>query len=202
MKSRLIPLLLGIALVVGACGSDEAAIDDYTAQVAALIDRAELEAAALYTSGEGAVLAADAASLGDFTPQDLHVALEAMGAIERWVLEEAAALDPPEDIAALHTLMFDNRFTVAREALAARAATASDWEELSATPEMAAYRAAVTRDKQVCYQIEAELTAPSDDSMFADTPWMSGGLREVVEHVFDCSYYPANPNDMFRPPSS
>ena len=201
LRHRLVVVLMSVGLIVGACADDELTVDGYAEQVGAIIDRAAGQGAALYASPEGAVLHGDAAALAAYSPADLQVALDAIGEIEMEVAAATAEIEPPEDVAALHDLMFDDRFTQARIALAARAGTAATWEELSATPEMAAYRAAVTRDKQVCYKISEELEAPSEHGMFSDTPWMSGGLQDVVEQVFNCAVYPDNPNDLFRPPS-
>ncbi len=73
------------------------------------------------------------------------------------------------------------------------------WEELSESPEMAAYRAALAADKQVCTDIEAQLDATAERGAFADVPWIPGELKEVVAGVLSCEVYPEHPEDMFRP---
>ena len=125
-----------------------------------------------------------------------------MGEIEAELREAMDDIEPPKQVVDLHNLLFDDRFTSARAALGTRAGTAADWEELSGTPEMAAYRTAVAVDKQACIDIQAELDATTERGVFADTPWISGELKEVVEALLGCAALPENPEDLFRPPPS
>lgn len=199
--SRLAPLALSVTLAASGCGGDELSLTEYVDQTQAMVARASEQADELYASPHGAVLAAEGAELESFAPQDLQPALEQIGVIEAEVLEAASQINPPEAVAEFHQLFFDNTYTRAREALAARAATAADWVELSASPEMDAYRAAVARDKQLCVDVQADLDATADRAEFADTPWIPGELKEIVDAVMGCAAFPENPEDMFRPPS-
>jgi hypothetical protein len=36
---------------------------------------------------------------------------------------------------------------------------------------------------------------------FADTPWIPSQLKEIFEVALGCDGYPANPEDVYRPPS-
>jgi hypothetical protein len=36
--------------------------------------------------------------------------------------------------------------------------------------------------------------------VFAETPWIPGELKEIVEGVIGCAGYPENPGDVYRPP--
>jgi hypothetical protein len=65
---------------------------------------------------------------------------------------------------------------------------------------MAAYRTAVTIDRQACLDIQAELDATAARGVFADTPWIPGELKEVVETVLGCGTFPETPQDLYRPP--
>ena len=67
---------------------------------------------------------------------------------------------------------------------------------------MAAYRTAVTVDKQACIDIQAELDATGERGVFADTPWIPGELKEVIETVLGCGTFPENPQDLHRPSPS
>jgi hypothetical protein len=145
------------------------------------------------------VLSAEGAELESFAPKDLQVGLDEIGVIEAALLESAANVDPPEAVAEFHQLFFDDTYTKAREALAARASTAADWVELSATPEMDAYRAAVARDKQLCVDVQADLDATAERAEFADTPWIPGELKEIVNAVLNCGAFPENPEDVSPP---
>jgi len=119
------------------------------------------------------VLVAEGTQLTDCAPQDLQVGLGRVREIEAEVEEAVDAIEPPEQVADFHDLLFDfdDNFITAQEALAARAGTAVDWEELSESPEMAAYRAALAEDKQECADSQAELNAIAERrEIFADTP--------------------------------
>ncbi len=196
---RLIPLALCVTLLLSGCGGGEMSLTEYVERLNAIMDRANQQGEELVASPQGAVLFAEGEELSGFTPQDLQAVLERVGKIEVEVREAAAAIEPPEQVADLHNLLFDTRFAVAREALATRAGTAADWEELSETPEMAAYRTAVTVDKQACVDFQTQLDATAGRGVFADVPWIPGELKEVVQAVLGCATWPDRPEDMFRP---
>ena len=140
--------------------------------------------------------------LADFSPQGLQTALDRLIEIEVEVQEALDAIEPPEQVADLHHLLFDfdDRFISIQAALAARAGTAADWEELSDSPEMTAYRAALAEEKQECSDFQAELDATAKREVFADVPWIPGELKEIVEVVLGCAGYPDHPQDVYRPP--
>ncbi len=195
---KFVPLALSVTLLVGACGSGEMTLTEYVDRLNAVIGRAVPQGEALFTSPEGAVMA-EGAELSDFIPQDLQVALERVGEIEVEIGEGVADIDPPAAVAEFHNLYFDTRFSSAREALAARAGTSATWEELSDTPEMAAYRTAVAEDKQACIDFQADMDATEERGAFADTPWLPSELKEIVSALLGCDVYPEHPEDMFRP---
>jgi hypothetical protein len=200
---RFVPLALGVTLLLWGCGGGEMSLTEYVERLNAIVDRARQQYVTLVASPQGAVLVTEGAQLTSFTPQDLHAAFERIREIEAEVEEATAAIEPPEQIADLHSFFFDfgdESFTSAQEALAARAGTAADWEELSESPEMAAYRVALAADKQFCTDFQAELNATKARGVFADTPWIPGELKEVVEVLLGCEGYPEHPEDVFRPP--
>jgi hypothetical protein len=197
---RLVSLALCGTLLLWGCGGGAMSLSEYVENLNAIMDRANQQGEALVASRQGAVLVADAAQIANFTPQDLQVVLDRVGEIEVEVREAAAAIEPPEQVADLHNLLFDTRFASARKALSARAGIAADWEELSKTPEMAAYRNAVEVDKQACVDFQTELDATEERGVFADAAWIPGEMKEVVEAVLGCAAWPDNPEDMFRPP--
>jgi len=177
-------------------------LTEYVEQITVIIDGAEERAARLYNSPQGAVLSADGAQLTDFTPQDLQVALDAIGEIELWVLEETREIKPPAVVADFHAFFFGDTYTVAREAVAARAGTAADWDELSNSSEMANYRAAVAGDKKACADIQAMIDGTETAEAFAGMPWIPGELQEVVVAVMGCGGFPDDPEQLFRPHGS
>ena len=128
-----------IALLISACGGGEMTLTEYVDSLNAIVEQARQQYEELAASAESGVLAAEQDQLSEFTPQDLQAALVHVRQIEALVDEGTSAIDPPEQVAELHNLFFDfdSEFISAQEALAARAGTAVDWNELSNTPEMA-----------------------------------------------------------------
>jgi hypothetical protein len=197
---RFVPLVLCVALLASGCGGGELSLTEYVDRLNPVMVRAGQQYEELVTSPQGAVLVAEGAQLADFTPQDLQAALERLGEIEAEALEAGAAIEPPAQVADLANLLSDDRSTSARVALAARAGSATNWEELSETPEMAAYRTALEVDKQACIDLQAKLDATAERGVFEDVPWIADELKEVVEAFLGCDGLPENPQDVYRPP--
>ena len=200
MRRRGIGLCL--LLLLGACGGAESPLTDYVENLNDIVETARQQYGELVATPEGGVLVAEAQQLDNFTPQDLKIALEKVRIIEAGVDEATAAIDPPPLVAELHHLFFDfdSEFISSQEALAVRAGSALDWNELDATPEMAAYRAALAQDKQDCIAAQDEVNAIAERrESFADTPWIPTELKEVFEVAFGCDGYPAHPEDLYRP---
>jgi hypothetical protein len=197
-------LLIGAAVLVFAasCGSSELSVTEYVDEVNGIVNRAAQQYEAIVSDQNGAVLVARGARLADFEPQDLHEALQHVRAIEAELDEAISKIDPPDQIADLHYLVFDfdDGFIEAQEALAAEAEAVRSWEELSASPEMAAYRVALAKDKQECTDTEDRLNEIAERrEVFADTPWVPGDLKEIFQAVLGCFGYPEHPDDVFRP---
>jgi len=148
--------------------------------------------------GQGSHLGLDdhGTQLTDFTPQDLHVALEQVAQVQADALQAAAAINPPEQIADLHILFF-RELPIAE--LAVRAGTSADWEELSESVEMAAYRKALASDNQACAEFQAKLDSTADRGVFTDTPWIPNDLKETVNYALGCDELPTHPEDAYRP---
>ncbi len=195
-----------LVVVVAACGGGEMSQTEYVERLNAIVDQAARQYGEVVASPQGAVLVAESAQLSDFTPQDLQWALDRVREIETGVGEATGAIDPPEPLVELHEFFFDfdGAFISSQDALAIRAGTAASWEELSASPEMAAYRAALAADKQACTASQAELNVGVDGGGFAIDAWLTADLKEVVEAVLGCSGYPEHPEDVYRypPPTS
>ena len=119
---RFVPLAFCVMLLLGGCGGGEMSLTEYVDRLNAIMTGAIQQGEALFASPQGAVLA-EGAQLSDFTPGDLQAALERVGEIEVVLREATTAIEPPEEIADLHNLLFDTRFAFARKALAARAGT-------------------------------------------------------------------------------
>ena len=179
---------------------------EYVDELDAVFDQGLQRYEVLVTSPEGLVLiVGQGAHLGfdtggkrltDFTPQDLHVALVEVAEIQEEALATAATIEPPVELAELHALYF-RALPIAE--LAERAATAADWQELSDSTEMAAYRDALEADNQVCADLQAKLDEIAERGVFADTPWMPTQLSEIADYALACDALPADPQDAYRP---
>ena len=177
-------------------------MSDYTERVGTVVDRASRQYGDLVASPQGAVLIAEPEQIGDFSPRDLQTALEHVRQIEAEVEESIDAIEPPEQVAEFHDrfFTFGEGFISAQEALAAKAGNAADWEELSESSEMSAYRAALAKDRQDCFDFRAELrTIAEQRGNLSETPWIPSDLKEVFSVFLGCDGYPENPNDVYRP---
>jgi hypothetical protein len=169
-----------------------------------------LNAIELQASQQGDALARQAEQTNDFTPQDLQAILEDAKVIRIDVKEATDGIEPPKQVADVHNLVFDwhTRFIFIEEALAIRAGTAADtafdWEKLSNSPEMEAYRAAIAEGKQACTDLQAKLDATEERGAFADVPWIPNEMQEVVERLLGCVWFPEHPENVYRypPPSN
>lgn len=204
---RWIAVVLWVALVLVGCGGGEMTMREYVDALDAIYARGTERYEAIVATPAGLVLVVgqgehlgftdQGAQLTDFTPQDLSVALEQVAEIQDDVLETAARMNPPDQIGDdLHELFF-RELPIAE--LATRAATAADWDELSESAEMAAYRTALARDRETCIELQAVIDARADRGVFEGTPWVPGELSEIVEYALGCSSLPQNPEDAYRP---
>ena len=191
-----------LAVIIAACGGGELSVTEYVASLNAAVDTARGEYESLVTSPEGAVLLANGEQLAEYTPQDLQAALRAIRDIEASFEESIGEVQPPEEVAEIHNFWFDfdSNFIPAQEALEARAGTAADWDELSKSPEMAAYRTALAEDKRVCAEFEAQLSTPEEErENLSSVPWIPSEMKQIVEAVLGCEGYPEHPEDVYRP---
>lgn len=190
--------------LVGACGGSEPSLTEYVEEVNGIVASARNQYEELLETPESGVFLAEGQELLAYTPRDLQVVLERIAVLGADVLGSARAIEPPELIAELHNTWFevdDDSFTQAQAVLAARAGTAADWYELSDSPEMAEYRAALAADKAACIEFQATLDATEERGTFSETPWVPGELREVVDVLLGCESYPEEPEAVYRPPA-
>ena len=198
-------LCIGAALLTG-CGNDELSMAEYAEQLDGIFERGIQQYTALVESPDGLVLIAGqgphlgfddgGTTLTDYTPQQLGSALTRLAAIQAEALETAASITPPEAIADLHALYF-RELPIA--ALAERAAVATSWEDLSDSPEMAAYRSALAADNDVCAEFQTKLDSIAQQGAFVDVPWVPSRLTDIVDYALGCDALPPNPQDAYRP---
>ena len=64
---------------------------------------------------------------------------------------------------------------------------------------MAAYRAALAADNQVCAEFQSTLDATAARGVFADTPWIPGELKETVNYALGLRFPPRAPRGRLPP---
>ena len=197
LTSRTAGAAVCLSLLLCGCGGGALSLTEYTER----INTIEIEA-----SNQGEALASRAEAVADFTPQDLQTLLDQARAIRLKVEDAVVDISPPDQIADIHDLVFDwhEEFIAVEDALAAKAGstphTAAGWTELSGSPEMEAYRRSIAEGKQVCIDFQDRLDATEARGAFAETPWIPGEMKEVVERVLGCVWFPENPEDVYRYP--
>ena len=189
---------LVLAFVITACGGSELSLTDYVETINESVALANARAADITAQG---VLAAD------LTPQQIEVGLRRVLEELRIPLQESVdAIDPPEQVAELHTLLWNWHadFIRVESTLAGRMGATPDteegWTELSNSPEVAAYRAALAEGKQVCIDFQAQLDATEERGVFKDVPWVPSELSEVVNASLGCDNFPDDPQSVYRYP--
>ena len=133
-----------------------------------------------------------------YTPRDLATALAQLADIQTEALAAADDIEPSSEIPELHDLYF-RRLPI--DEPAARAGSASSGDDLSASPEMAAYRAALASDEVVCNELQAYFDGTAQRDAFADNPWLPCELSEIVDFALGCGSFIESPQDLYRPPA-
>ena len=182
---------LGVGLLPSACGGGSLTLTEYVDRLNAVNDLVVPQAAALISDLEQAT-----------TPGEAGAVMEQMAALRVESLEATEALEPPQSIADLHQLFmgWEKRLVPIELSFASRAEVVSGWEEFFESPEVEAYRSALVDGKQVCTEYQETLDATADRGAFAETPWIPGALREVVDARLGCDLFPDDPDNVFRPP--
>ncbi len=166
-----------VALLV-ACGGGGLSLTEYAERVDALA----LELGEQLDAGDARM------STGTPTLEDAQEVLTRAVAARTVFQEGLTALDPPQQMADLHTDLVEvhSRIIAAQESFVARTATATTLEELDQSAEAEAYRAISTESASLCQEFRASINATADREVFADTPWIPGDMKEVVEVTFGC----------------
>jgi len=166
-----------LAIVLVGCGGGGPSLTDYAESVEALA----FEMSAQLETGDVQVAAAPTIeNLRAVLPRAIEVRAEFQKAV--------TALDPPDELADLHSDLVDlhARIIVAQGALAARAETATGFDELDASAEALAYRTTQTEAESLCRDLQERIDATADRAAFVDAPWIPGDMKEVVKVTFGC----------------
>lgn len=195
---RTVTGLLCTAVILASCGGGETTLTEYVSQVNEAAERAGETAAELISEG---VLGAEV------TPGQLQAGIErGLQEIRIPLQESVDAIDPPDQVAALHERLWSWHagFIDIEQALAERVGettdTAEGWSALSNSPEMVSYRSSVAEGKQLCVGFQADLDATEQRGAFEDAPWIPGQLKEVVTAALGCNWFPDDPESIYLYP--
>jgi hypothetical protein len=113
-------------------------------------------------------------------------------AARREFLDSFQALEPSKEVAEMHTAALGviTRLTAAEEALAQWVEDVDSLDELShiwETPEALAMEAVDEEAIAICQAAQAQADSTADREVFADFPWISPELQEVVVVFFGCT---------------
>ncbi|MCP4963714.1 MAG: hypothetical protein GY926_00575 [bacterium] len=195
---RHVAVTLCLALAVTACGGGEMSLTEYVDLVNDAADQAGDTAQQLTDQG---IL-----NKGD-TPQEVEAGIErAIEEIRIPLQESVDAVDPPEQVAELHTLLWSWHADLIRvettlaQRVGATPHTEAGWTALSDSPEVAAYRASIAEGKQVCIDFQAQLDATEARGVFEGVAFLPSELSEVVKAALGCEWFPEDPQDVYRYP--
>ena len=167
-----------LAVILAACGGGGLSLAEYVER----LDSLAVELGGQLEAGDVQM------STGTPTLEDAQEVLTSAVAARTDFQEGVTALDPPEEFADVHTDFVEvhSRIIAAQEAFIARAATTATLEELDQSAEAEAYRAMGTEAASRCQEFRTRIDATTDREVFADTPWIPGDMKEVVEVTFRC----------------
>lgn len=177
MRQTFAGIALGILLV--SCGGNELSLPDYVEEMNEIVVDGRRQIEPLYEeytrSGAPGV-------------EDVRALLEAEVAIRLGIQERVVGLEPPAQVADLHEALVEWHATAiaAERALSARAAEAAAWGVLEQSGEAGAYDSVMSAGLTVCHALQAKLDDTALRSNLADTPWIPGDLREVVDAFLGC----------------
>lgn len=182
MQLRSVLILALLVIVPSSCdGNNRLSLTDYVERVNTMAADGRAQAERLYLDYEA--LTAPAVD-------DLATMLDQVLAIRVAVQKEFVDLgEPPDQIAELHAAIVDWQAAAidVERALAARAGQVSSWAELERSAELAAYNAKGAEGLVVCRELQEKLDATEARVVFADTPWIPGEMKEVVDAVLGCT---------------
>ena len=126
------------------------------------------------------------------TVESIQAYFNAKIAARHELLDGFQTLGPPEDGVEMHAVALEllTKLTAAEEAFARRVAAVESVDELSLledTPEFLAMEAIDDESVALCQAAQADFDATADRQIFADYPWISPELQEIVVVFLGCT---------------
>ena len=168
--------IIGLA----SCGGGALSLPDSVAQMNAIAAEGRARAGALYVEYQ---------QIPEPTVADASALLGRELVIRSDLQTALTTIQAPDEIAHLHTRMVDWHAAVieAERKLGARAAQASNWNELTGSDESRAYDELIAEGLSACGELQAELDSMAESrGAFADNPWIPTDLKNVVNAVLGC----------------
>lgn len=170
-----------LALLVTSCGRGELSLTEYADEVEGLTT-------ILFRTLENLTVEGTFAAP---TVEEIQAVYGGVATAFHGLLEGLEAIEPPKEVAELHTAALDmaTNLAAAGDAFARRTDEVETEDELSMlfdSPEALAVDAAREEMVTFCQERQAEFDATSDREVFADTPWIPSELQEVVLVAFGC----------------
>jgi hypothetical protein len=166
-------------LFLTACGSGPLSLSDYVDSINEIVEEGTDRLEAIYLE-YGEIPVPTLAETRDLFEREVVVRVDLQAAL--------TALNPPDQIAEIHTALADwhSGLIETEEALIARLAQASDWSEAEQSVEAHAYDAQLAAGLVVCREMQETFDATAERGAYADTPWLPAELKEVVHAVLGC----------------
>ena len=182
---------LTLMLLLTACGDSELAMSEYGDRLNEIVNTYGAEAEAAWV---------EFTTVSDPVLEDLRTLFDHDVATRLKIEEAIQNLDPPGEIADLHGSLVEWLvvLTDAEEELLDRIATVGSLDEFLDSPEYRAFEEALIGGADVCDELQSELDATAERGVFADTPWMPGDLKDVVDAVIGCETIPDDLDPTFR----
>ena len=181
---RLAATVAVFGLIAGACGSSRLSLTEYVDELNAVVAEGNERLPPLYAELESAS--------GDPSTATIQRLFEDEATIRAELQDSFSAIEAPEQVAELHAALvqWHGELIVAQRSLAAQVAAAGSWSEFQRSPEYAAFDAFMRQGLVGCLELQTALDSTEARGAFADTPWIPGELREVVDAALGCEAAP------------
>ncbi len=176
-RLALVSGLVALAVTIAACGGS-LSLTEYADQ----LEEFGMEASDRFNRAEAVLFAPDA------TLEEARSALATTATIRREFHDQLEGLDPPEQMAELHSLLIESHADIveAQQAWADTAPSADSVEELLTNTEAEVFRTIGAIGLEVCRELQKAFDSTKERAALEGTPWLPAEMQETVEVAFGC----------------